>query len=84
MTDTTPNIYTTTSYGLTAPLAAGGKFVRHQVKRKRLNAEQVEIDIKYCGICHSDIHTVGETKRDIPWPMTPGHELAGKIELLKE
>ncbi|GAA2677649.1 NAD(P)-dependent alcohol dehydrogenase [Actinosynnema pretiosum subsp. pretiosum] len=37
------------------------------------------IDIKYCGICHSDIHTVRGEWGGIEYPLAPGHEIAGVV-----
>jgi len=39
----------------------------------------VVIDIKYCGICHSDIHTVRSEWGAANYPVVPGHEIAGVV-----
>jgi uncharacterized zinc-type alcohol dehydrogenase-like protein len=39
----------------------------------------VVIDIKYCGICHSDIHTVRDEWGGANYPIVPGHEIAGVV-----
>jgi len=39
----------------------------------------VVIDIKYCGICHSDIHTVRSEWGEAAYPVVPGHEIAGIV-----
>lgn len=50
-----------------------------QIERRALGAKDVRIDIKFCGICHSDIHfTRGEWGK-IPYPAIPGHEIAGVV-----
>jgi len=39
----------------------------------------VLIDIEYCGVCHSDIHTARSDWRPAPYPITPGHEIVGTV-----
>ena len=39
----------------------------------------VVIDIKYCGICHSDIHQVSDEWGGSTFPIVPGHEIAGIV-----
>ncbi len=39
----------------------------------------VVIDIKFCGICHSDIHTVRSEWGPANYPVVPGHEIAGVV-----
>lgn len=48
-------------------------------ERKELGAKQIQIDILYSGVCHSDIHTArGEWGQPI-YPLVPGHEIVGRI-----
>lgn len=50
-----------------------------EIERRELRNEDVEIDILYCGICHSDLHVAkNEWKRTI-YPCVPGHEILGVI-----
>lgn len=39
----------------------------------------VVIDIRYCGICHSDIHMARNEWGHSVYPMVPGHEIAGVV-----
>lgn len=39
----------------------------------------VVVDIKYCGICHTDIHQVGGEWGNSTYPMVPGHEITGIV-----
>ena len=50
-----------------------------QIERRALGASDVRIDIKFCGICHSDIHFARGEWGDIPYPAIPGHEIAGVV-----
>lgn len=43
------------------------------IERRELHANDVAIDIKYCGICHSDIHQVDNDFGNAVFPMVPGH-----------
>lgn len=48
-------------------------------ERKELGPKQIQIDILYSGVCHSDIHTArGEWGQPI-YPLVPGHEIVGRI-----
>ena len=50
-----------------------------QIERRALGASDVRIDIKFCGICHSDIHFARGEWGEIPYPAIPGHEIAGVV-----
>jgi len=66
----------------TAALAmpsADGRFETTTVERRDLRADDVRIDIKFAGICHSDIHTVRGEWGETSYPLTPGHEIAGVV-----
>jgi alcohol dehydrogenase (NADP+) len=49
------------------------------IDRRDVGPHDVLIDIKYCGICHSDIHTVRGEWGETHWPLVPGHEIAGVV-----
>ena len=49
------------------------------IERRELSPEDVLIDIKYCGICHSDIHFARGDWGEIPYPAVPGHEIVGVV-----
>jgi alcohol dehydrogenase (NADP+) len=48
-------------------------------QRRALGPKDVAIQLKYCGICHSDIHHGREHWRKEPFPLVTGHELAGVV-----
>ncbi|WP_026910338.1 NAD(P)-dependent alcohol dehydrogenase [Patulibacter minatonensis] len=50
------------------------------IERRDLGPKDVHIDIKFCGICHSDIHFARGEWGDIEYPLVPGHEIAGIVE----
>ncbi len=49
------------------------------IERRRPLAHDVVIDIKYCGICHSDIHQARNEWGGAKYPMVPGHEITGIV-----
>lgn len=49
------------------------------LERREPRAQDVVIDIKYCGICHSDIHQARDEWGGSVFPMVPGHEIAGVV-----
>jgi uncharacterized zinc-type alcohol dehydrogenase-like protein len=54
-------------------------FKTHALERRDLGAKDVLIEIKYCGICHSDIHTARNEWGRTQYPIVPGHEIAGVV-----
>lgn len=62
-----------------AALTAGSELVPFEFDRRAIGAHDVELDIKYSGICHSDIHQAREEWGPAVFPMVPGHEIAGVV-----
>jgi alcohol dehydrogenase (NADP+) len=58
---------------------AKAPFERTTIERRELRPDDVLIDIKYCGICHSDIHNAHNDFGSGVFPMVPGHEIAGVV-----
>jgi alcohol dehydrogenase (NADP+) len=50
-----------------------------EIKRRDLDSNDVLIEIKYAGICHSDIHTAHGEWGPVNYPLVPGHEIAGIV-----
>ena len=50
-----------------------------EIQRRPVGPNDVRIDIKFCGICHSDIHFARGEWGEIPYPAVPGHEIAGIV-----
>jgi uncharacterized zinc-type alcohol dehydrogenase-like protein len=57
----------------TAPIAP------FSFQRRDLRADDVAIDILYCGICHTDIHQARNEWGRSKYPMVPGHEIVGRV-----
>jgi uncharacterized zinc-type alcohol dehydrogenase-like protein len=49
------------------------------IERRALGAHDVDIDIFYCGVCHSDVHTVRNEWQGTLYPCVPGHEIVGRV-----
>jgi uncharacterized zinc-type alcohol dehydrogenase-like protein len=47
--------------------------------RREPGAHDVQIEILYCGVCHSDIHQVRNEWGGSMYPMVPGHEIVGRV-----
>jgi uncharacterized zinc-type alcohol dehydrogenase-like protein len=59
--------------------AAKAPFERTTIERREPGPHDVLIDIKFAGICHSDIHTAREEWGEANFPLVPGHEIAGIV-----
>ncbi len=49
------------------------------IQRRSVQAHDVEIEILYCGICHSDLHTARNEWHGTVYPVVPGHEIVGRV-----
>lgn len=49
------------------------------IERRAVGPHDVEIAIAYCGVCHSDLHTVRAEWGGTRWPCVPGHEIVGHV-----
>jgi uncharacterized zinc-type alcohol dehydrogenase-like protein len=73
---TPPRTSTAGAYGApsaTEPLAS------LTIERREVGPRDVLIDIRFCGICHSDIHHCRGEWGEVPYPAVPGHEIAGVV-----
>lgn len=49
------------------------------IERREPGPHEVLIDIRYCGVCHSDIHMARDEWGGSRFPMVPGHEIVGSV-----
>lgn len=61
------------AFSSTSPLAPA------EIKRREPTEHDVQIEILFCGICHSDLHTVRGEWGDVLYPLVPGHEIVGRV-----
>lgn len=69
-------MYKTKAYSAasaTSPLASD------TIARRDLTETDVQLEILFCGICHSDLHSVRDEWGGAVYPMVPGHEIVGRI-----
>ncbi|MBU2742100.1 NAD(P)-dependent alcohol dehydrogenase [Acidithiobacillus thiooxidans] len=57
----------------TSPLAP------HEIERRQPGPDDVKIEILYCGVCHSDLHTARNEWKNTIYPSVPGHEIVGRV-----
>ena len=61
------------AYTPTTPLAP------YQFERRVPGPHDVQIEILFCGICHSDLHAAHGEWGEVPRPLVPGHEIVGRV-----
>jgi len=62
-----------------AALAPAGRLGLFGIERRSPRADDVVIEILYCGVCHSDVHNVHNDWGHSQYPMVPGHEIIGRV-----
>ena len=62
-----------------AALAADKELVPYEIDRRDVGPNDVQIDILFSGICHSDIHQARGEWGASTFPMVPGHEIVGRV-----
>lgn len=59
--------------------AADQPLARSTIERRKPTSTDVSIEILFCGVCHSDIHTARNEWRGTMYPCVPGHEIIGVV-----
>ena len=59
--------------------AANAPLVSLNINRREVRSTDVEIEILYCGVCHSDLHTARNDWGGTAYPVVPGHEIIGRV-----
>ena len=49
------------------------------IPRRDLQPHDIEMEVLYCGICHSDLHQLHNDFGHTLWPLVPGHEIVGRV-----
>ncbi|WP_260703331.1 NAD(P)-dependent alcohol dehydrogenase [Edaphobacter flagellatus] len=71
-----PNAKAYSAASATSPLASS------TIVRRDLTPDDIQIEILYCGICHSDLHQARNEWKDVfatVYPCVPGHEIVGRV-----
>ena len=59
--------------------AADAQLQQLNIQRRNPTPHDVEIEILYCGVCHSDLHTARNEWHSTIYPCIPGHEIVGRV-----
>ena len=62
-----------------AAKSATDDLVPYRFTRREPRADDVAIEILYCGVCHSDLHTARNDWGGTTYPVVPGHEIIGRV-----
>ena len=62
-----------------AALSPTDRLAPFQFERRQVGPHDVQIDILYCGVCHSDLHTARNEWNNTLYPSVPGHEIVGRV-----
>ena len=62
-----------------AAQSASESLAPYSFERRELRPDDVQIKILYCGVCHSDLHTVRNEWHGTVYPCVPGHEIVGTV-----
>ena len=71
-----PTCYSTKAFSTTSPSTPLGAAV---IERRNPTSTDVQIEILYCGVCHSDLHFARDEWHFTQYPAVPGHEIVGKV-----
>jgi len=64
------------AWGARAPK---GPLAPMSIGRRETGPRDVEFEVLYCGICHSDVHKVNDDWGGTQYPIVPGHEIVGRV-----
>lgn len=62
-----------------AVMEPGFEFQPYEFTRHAVGNDEIQIEIMYCGICHSDLHEARQDWMEEHYPLVPGHEIAGRV-----
>jgi alcohol dehydrogenase (NADP+) len=62
-----------------AAQAASSPLAPFTIQRRAPGPADVEIDILFCGVCHSDLHQARNEWHNTVYPCVPGHEIVGRV-----
>src|SRR5215831_13910683 len=62
-----------------AAMTATTPLVPFSFERRNPGPNDVQVEILYCGVCHSDLHQARDEWGESIYPMVPGHEIVGRV-----
>src|ERR1700757_2196118 len=75
---TTSEKTTTKAFGYAAQ-SAQSPLAPFSFERRQPGPQDIDIEILFCGVCHSDLHTVRNEWQNTTYPAVPGHEIVGRV-----
>lgn len=69
----------TKGYGASGSLIGGKTLEPMNFERNQPKADELLIEVLYCGVCHSDLHQVNNDWKNTLYPCVPGHEIIGRV-----
>ncbi len=69
-------MFTSVAYGAKS---AAAKLERMEIEREEPKDDEVQIEVMFTGVCHSDIHQVKNEWKNTVYPCIPGHEIVGRV-----
>ncbi|MCF9046710.1 alcohol dehydrogenase catalytic domain-containing protein [Acinetobacter nectaris] len=71
------NLKTVKAYGM---YAANESLKKISISRRSIGETDVELEVLYCGICHSDLHQIHNDFSHTMWPVVLGYEIIGRVK----
>ena len=65
-----------------AAMEAGQALTLYEYEAESLSAEDVEVEVEYCGVCHSDLSMIDNEWGVSQYPVIAGHEVIGRVSAL--
>lgn len=62
-----------------AVMRPGFDFQEYRFTRHECSADEIQLEVLYCGICHSDLHEARQDWMEEHYPLVPGHEIVGRV-----
>ena len=69
-------MYNARAYSASSPTVA---LAATTIARRELTAQDIQIEILFCGVCHSDLHMARDEWGGAVYPCVPGHEIVGRV-----
>ena len=63
-----------------AAKTAGASLERVVFAAPSLGVGEVRVGVTHCGVCHTDVHAIDNDFGEFPFPVVPGHEIAGRVD----
>ena len=62
-----------------AAFEQGGELKPYEYELGAIQPDEVDVEVMYCGLCHSDLSMLNNDWRGSRYPLVPGHEVVGRV-----